>query len=209
METLTQEQHDAAVQAAVAAANAAAEQRIADAVAEAVGPLTAELDTLRQAAAGSELETAVASATAGLKDEVATIQSQLEAAQAQVAALTTERDGLLADKVEFEDAIAAAARKDERVAAVAEIVNFPDTFIAAQADSWAALDDEGWAAKLSEFTGLKDVVGTPAPSTQIPAARSALLATAGAGAPGGQPTESAATRLIRAQRDMTTAPSGN
>lgn len=210
MDTLTKEQHDAAVQAAVDAANAAADQRIADAVAEAVGPLTAELETLRQAKAGNELETAVAEATAGLKDEVATKQTELETAQAQLAAVTTERDALLAEKSEFEAAIEAADRKDERVAAVKDLEVFPETFITAQADSWATLDDDGWAAKLEELGQLKDVVATPPAPGSIPARRSALLATAGAGA--GKPTESAASRLIRAQRDMattTTAPSGN
>lgn len=204
-DTLTKDELDAAVADAVAAANAAADQRIADAVAEATAPLTTELETLRLAAAGSELESAVAAATATLTDQVATKQSELEAAQATVAAVTTERDALLADKAEFEDAIAIAARKDERVAAVADIVTFPETFIAAQADAWAALDDDGWAAKLEELGGLKDIV-TPAPG--LPSRPSALLATAGAGA-GGQ-GETASRRLIRAQAALsTTAPSGN
>lgn len=205
MDTLTKEQHDAAVQAAVEAANAAAEQRIADAVAEAVGPLQTELEDLRRVAGDSELEAAVATATAGLRDELTVKQTEIETAQAQLAAVTAERDTLLNDKAAFEDAVVTATRKDERVAAVKELEVFPETFIADQADQWAALDDDGWAAKLVELGSLKDIVVPP--SDGIPSRRSALTAASTAGDP---PAGSAASRLIRQQAGLlTTAPTGN
>ena len=214
-ETFTKAQLDEQVAAAVAAANAAVDQRISDAVAEATGPLNQELETLRAATQDSETQAAVAAATADLQTQLADIQSQLATKDAELAAMTGERDTLQATLDADADAKLKDERKEERVTAIKAIregdawAKFADE----NGDSWAELDDEAWQAKVAEVTSISDTIGAPAPAggglpapTPLPSRPTAIVAAAGGD---GQPTESAASQLIKltGQALTKTAPS--
>lgn len=219
-ETFTKAQLDEQVAAAVAAAAASTDQRIADAVAEAVGPLNTELETLRAASQSTEVKEAVAAATADLQTQLADIQGQLATKDAELAAMTGERDTLKATIDADADAKLRDERKGERVEAIKAIrdgeawAKFADE----NGDAWAELNDEAWAAKVAEVTSISDTIGAPAGGggpaglpapTPLPSRPTAIVAGAGEG---GGADESPASQLIKvtaAALTKTPATTGN
>lgn len=200
--TLTEEEHAAAIAAAVEAAKAEIEAPLTAQIED----LKAQLTAAREAQAGSELEQAVATATAELQATIDSHKTELETAQAELAAVTAERDQLVAAEEAREAEAVKAQRIEERSTAVKDLKVFPDKFVDEQVDGWADLDDEAWDAELTKFTAMKEAAGAPAGDT-LPGRRSALTAVA---AGGGTPsTENASSRLIRRSRDLMSATPGN
>lgn len=162
MTTFTQEQLDAAVAEAVAKA-----------VAEATAPLQEKITQFESAQAESEVGQAVAEATAPLNEQISQLQSELEAAVlAQTAAeqAKAEIEQFWAEAIaEKEAAEAAEARKEERLAKIREVANFPEDFLEKNADKYAAMSDEDFEARLEELAEqaktIAEKVGTGVPST--------------------------------------------
>jgi len=136
MDTFTQEELDAAVSAAVA-------------------PIQAELQTLKDSAAESEVDTRVAEAKAEADERVAELQGQLEAAVLEAQAAKTELAELTAflesEKEATELAELYEAIKADRKAKIAEVASFPEDFLEANLDRWCAEDEESFAARLEEW----------------------------------------------------------
>lgn len=171
MTTLTQEEHEAAVAEAVAKA-----------IAEATAPLSAKIAEFEAANADTEVGKAVAEATAPLNEKISTLQSELEAAVlAQTAAETAlaETEGFWAQVSEAAEAEAlAASRKDERLARIREVANFPEEFLTKNADVYASLTDEDFEVRVAEMAEtaktIAEVVGGKIPAaTALTAARDA------------------------------------
>jgi hypothetical protein len=136
MDTFTQEELDAAVSAAVA-------------------PIQAELQSLKDSAAESEVDTRVAEAKAEADERVAELQGQLEAAVLEAQAAKTELAELTAFLEAEKEAVELAelyeAIKADRKAKIAEVASFPEDFLEANLDRWCAEDEDAFAARLEEW----------------------------------------------------------
>lgn len=158
MDTLTKEEHEAALADAVAKA-----------IAEATAPLSAKIAEFEAAQADSEVGKAVAEATAPLTEQITSLQTQLdEAVLARTAAeeANATQEKFWADAIaEQEAADTAAARKDERLAKVRETANFPEEYLTENADRFAAMSDEDFEARLGEWSTIAPKATVVIPST--------------------------------------------
>lgn len=121
------------------------------AVAEALKPIQDELKGLRANASKSEVEANIADLNSQIKE----LQSQLDAAVLETQKAKQEKADLEAEiaaaKEAEEHAKALAARRDERLAKVGEVASFPDEYMQANADRWAAMSDEDFEAAVSDW----------------------------------------------------------
>jgi hypothetical protein len=145
MDTLTKEEHEAALAEAVAKA-----------IAEATAPLSAKIAEFEAAQADSEVGKAVAEATAPLAEQITTLQSELDAAKISLAAAEESKEAtekFWADAIaESETAAAAEARKDERLTkAKAVAPEKAHAWLTENADRLAAMSDEDFEARLEEW----------------------------------------------------------
>lgn len=148
-----------------------AQEMVAAAVAAAVAPLRTELDGLRSAATADEHEAAIADAVAAavapLEEQLTAVRTERDAATADLNAVTSERDDLVAER----DAAATAAqeaadlesRTKARVDAIGEVAKFTDEQIAARSAEWAAMDESSFGIlvetlKSSAVTGPRPYV---------------------------------------------------
>lgn len=162
-ETFTQEELDAAV----TAASVSLQQRLAE--------LEAQVQE-------TEVGRAVAEALGAKETEITELQSQLDAAEA---ARTTAESKLTETEQYWTDAIAAheaavelAARAEERTAKAKEIGVFSDEYVTKNAERFAAMTDEDFAARIEEWqliASKRETAGFTASTTSIPA-KTALVA---------------------------------
>jgi DNA repair exonuclease SbcCD ATPase subunit len=128
--------------------------RVSAAVAEATAPLEAKLNELTQT---SETAAAVQAVRAELEPKISDLQTQLDAAVLEAANATAERDSIIAwleaEKAAQEAEAAMKARMDERITKVKAVASFPDEYLEANKERFAAMSDEdfevacqGWAA---------------------------------------------------------------
>lgn len=140
MATFTEEEVQAAVDKAVAEASTSLQTRIT------------ELEGNQQQSA---LEQAIADAKAELETKIVELQTQLDAAVLEAAQAKEAKDSLQeawdAEKQSAEQAAEIAARRDERLAKVREVASFPDQYLEDNAERFAALSDEDFAARLAEW----------------------------------------------------------
>jgi len=105
----------------------------------------------------AETEDAVATAKAEYEVKVAELQSQIDTIVLEKEAAVS---GLADFKAEAEAAVTAAAEATERAAKKTERIekakelSFPEDYITANADRWAALTDEVWDEHLAEWAVL-------------------------------------------------------
>lgn len=131
------------------------EDELRAAVDAAVAEMRSELDTLRASREASEIESrvtkAVTEATEPLTAQVTELQGKLDAAVLEAQNEKARADGLEAEKVAAAEAATLAARKDERLAKVKEVANFPEEYLNANAERFAAMNDEDFEARLEEY----------------------------------------------------------
>lgn len=145
------------------------------AVAEAVKGIQAELETIKAQATQSEVEARLAEA----EDSVKELQSQLDAAVLETQAAKQEKEELLSwlesEKQAAEAAAELAARRDERLAKVAEVASFPEEYMQANADRWAGMPDDDFEAAINDWKtiGAKKESGD---STTPPPRQTAMVA---------------------------------
>ena len=175
------------------------EDELRAAVEAAIGELRGELDTLRASQEASEIESrinaAVATATEPLTAQVTELQSKLDAAVIEAQNEKARADGLEAEKVAAAEAATLAARKDERLGKVKEVANFPQEYLDANAERFAAMSDEDFEARLDEYRQIA-VKGT---GTDGLPNKTALHAATESGTGGGQP-QSAVRDLFAMRR---------
>jgi DNA polymerase III delta prime subunit len=174
------------------------EDELRAAVEAAVGDLRGQIDSLRASQEASEIEariaTAVGEATEPLSAQVTELQTKLDASVIEAQNEKARADGLEAEKVAAAEAATLAARKDERVAKVAEVANFPKEYLDANAERFAAMSDEDFEARLDEYRQIA-VKGT---GTDGLPAKTALKATTDSGA--GPKPDSAVRDLFAMRR---------
>lgn len=134
------------------------------AIAEAITPLEAELTTFRQGQMSADVEQKIAEAKAPLETQIADLQSQLDEKVIEAQTASSELASL---KTFLDDAAAAeaaqaevAARVEARKSEVAEVVEFPEEYITANAERWAGMDDEGFATYIDGLKVTAEKAGT-------------------------------------------------
>lgn len=126
-----------------------------NALAGEVADLKGKLVELSAAAEASNVDARIAAAKAEVEAQVADLQSKLDAAVLEAEAVKTEKEAIVAflegEKTAAEEAAALLARKDERLAKVKEAASFPETYLAENADRFAAMSDEAFEAALEDW----------------------------------------------------------
>jgi uncharacterized coiled-coil protein SlyX len=125
------------------------------AVAAATGPLQQRLAELEAQAQESEVGKAVAQAVGERETQIADLQTQLDTATAARTAAETklaETEKYWVDTIAaHEEAVTMAARKEQRVGQATELGVFDAKYIEANADRFAAMSDEDFAARIDEW----------------------------------------------------------
>lgn len=152
--------------------------KVDEAVASATKDLEAKVKELEEVRSASEVEAKLAEAKAEHETKVSEIQAQLDTAVLEAEKAKTEKEEIVAfleaEGKKAEEAAALASRRDERLKQVAEVASFPQEYVEANADRWAGLDDEQFAALLEDYkaVGAKKEDG----EEEIPAGTSAMTA---------------------------------
>jgi hypothetical protein len=120
-----------------------------------VTDLEAKVANLTAAAETSEVDVKVAAAKAELEAQIADLQSKLDTATLEAEAAKKENEKFTAWLAGEAEAAAQAAelatRKESRIAQVKEAASFPDEYLEANADRFAAMSDETFAAALEDW----------------------------------------------------------
>ncbi len=134
------------------------EEDVQAAVEHAVAELSAQVAALQTAAQESEIEARIAAVQEAAAAEVEELRAQLDAAVLEKANAESELESF---KAELEELAAAeareaeiASRREARVAQVKEVASFPDDYVDANADRFAAMSDEDFEARLGEWAAL-------------------------------------------------------
>lgn len=151
--------------------------KIAEAIAAATDALKNRITELEAAAQETEVGQAVAEAVAAKDAEISELQSKLDEA---VAAKTAAENKLGETEQFWADAIAAheeqeafSARRAERIAKAKEAGIFEDEYLEENGDRFAAMEQEDFDARLSEWQLIAERSGTsksPAPGAPAPTA---------------------------------------
>lgn len=154
------------------------EDELRAAVDAAVAEMRSELDTLRASQEASEVENriakAVTEATEPLSTQVADLQAKLDAAVLDAQNEKARADAMEAEKVAAAERAALDARKDERLTKVKEVANFPEDYLNANAERFAAMSDEDFEARLEEYRQIATkATGTEGGLPQVTALKAA------------------------------------
>jgi hypothetical protein len=157
------------------------EDELKSELAKATAALEARVKELETSQQVSEVESRVAAIKAEKDAEIADIQRQLDEAVLQAAGERLRADAIVewleAEKTAAEQAAEQAARRDERLAKVKEVANFPEEYLVKHADRFAAMTDEDFEAhveglrEIAAAAGLKPAGSTLPDKTGLHAAR--------------------------------------
>jgi uncharacterized coiled-coil protein SlyX len=150
------------------------------AVAAATGPLQQRLGELEAQAQQSEVGQAVAAAVADKDTQITDLQTQLDAAVAGRTAAEsklTEAEQFWTDAIAaHEEAVATAARKETRIGQAKDIGVFNDDYIVANADRFAQMSDDDFAARIEEWKLIAAAAGDGAKGEGKAPAQTAMVA---------------------------------
>lgn len=136
------------------------------AVDSATAPLSARISELEAAASAAQTASTVEELEAKITELQASLDAQVLAVQAAVA----ERDEIVAwlegEAKAAEEQAALEARKEERLAMIKEVAAFPDDYLDANIERFAAMSDEDFSVALD---GWKAIAGQPILKGGIPA----------------------------------------
>lgn len=178
---LTQADLDAAVEAAVASLRKEVTELRASQEAEAIAASTAA---------------AVATATEPLAAQVTQLQTDLDAAKLEAVAEKARADTSEAAQAEAVRAGEVAARRDERLKAVAAAApGFDEAYLAANADRWAEMADDEFATRIEDYAAATKAIPTTG-NGPLPTATALTAAASDAGVPRGARTGSSALREL-------------
>lgn len=149
--------------------------KIDAAVASAVAEKDKEIADLKAAQQTNETDAAVKEAVASKDAELADLRKELDETVLKLANAESEHSALVTylenEKAAAEQREQAAARKDSRLEKLRSVAKFPDDYLTANADRFAAMDDEEFEARCAEYAAL-----APAGSSEIPSTVSSLKA---------------------------------
>lgn len=169
------------------------------AVAEATAPLQTELDAFRADAGTAEIETQLAEAKAPLETKITELQAELDAKVLEATASAAELDELktfLDDAAATAEAAAEVASKVEtRKTEVAAVASFPEEYVTANAERWAAMDDAGFATYLEDLK----IVAAKSNGARVPTGTALTASREGAGSTNG--TVAAGLAAVRELRE--------
>jgi hypothetical protein len=164
------------------------------AVAEATAPLTSRIAELENSAQQSELE----QVKSEMEARIAELETKLDAA---VLEATTAKDETATlqqawddEKAAAEEAVAVAARREERIQKVKELASFPAEYLEQNGDRFAAMSEEDFNARLEEWAA----ISKPPTSSTVPT-KTALIASR-------QEDEMSALSCLREFREPLTDP---
>jgi hypothetical protein len=132
--------------------------KVDEAVQAAIQERDAKIADLSAAQQTSETAKAVSDAVAAKDTELADLRGELDKAVLEAANAKADRDAVVAwlegEKTAAEQRDAAAARKDTRLAKLKEVAHFPDDYLEQNADRFAAMSDEEFDARCTEYAAL-------------------------------------------------------
>lgn len=143
--------------------------------------------TFTEAEVKAKIEEAVTTATSAMQQslEAADVEAKVDELTEQLTELQAKYDSEVAaraaadekvvdvqkawddEKAAAELAVEAAARKDTRLAELAEIIELPEDYLKENEDRFAAMTDEDWALKLKDFKVSAGKTDTEIPSTSV------------------------------------------
>jgi hypothetical protein len=146
------------------------------AVETATAALTARVVELQSAAQESEIDARIASVKEEAAAEVEELRAQLDD---MVLAKAAAEDALASFQAALEELATAeaheaeiASRRESRIAQVKEHASFPEAYVEQNADRFAAMSDEDFEARLSEWASLSHkTAGDGIPKTALTASR--------------------------------------
>jgi vacuolar-type H+-ATPase subunit I/STV1 len=134
------------------------EEELQAAIEEKTAELSARIEEMESAARASEVDAKVEAAKAEAQAEIAELRTQLDTAVLEAEAAKSEKDAVIAYLTEIAAAEKAAAeiaaRREERLAKVKEVASFPDTYLEANADRFAAMSDEDFELRCAEWASM-------------------------------------------------------
>lgn len=149
------------LEAAVAEATAAANARVTE--------LEAQVKAFAESQHQEAIDAAVANASTEAQAKIDGLQEQLDAAVLEANTHKEAFEKFQTELTELEEARTAeeqlAAKREERVAKVAEVANFPEEHVKANADRWAAMSDEQFEQQLEDWRLIASKENTTVPST--------------------------------------------
>lgn len=126
--------------------------KIAAAVSSATADLVSKVAELEGAAASSEVDAKVAEARAESETKIAELQSAIEAKEIECQAEKARADQLEADTAAAAEKATQDARREERVTAAKEAGGFGEQFLTDNADRFAAMSEDDFAAAVAGWT---------------------------------------------------------
>ena len=161
---------------------------VAAAIAQAIAPLQAELTQFKAGEQESQVEAQIAAVREEMEAQLADLTSKLDAAVLDAEAAKTERDEIKQwlenEEAKVTQEAEMATRKDARIAAVAEVVSFPEAYVAERAEKWAALTDEDFEALLADYKALGTPKKSDRPGSGLPSATAMVASRETAGTNG-------------------------
>lgn len=140
------------------------DEELKAAVDAAVAPHLARIKDLEASQQTSEVDAAVAAAKAELEGQIAELQTQLDAKVLEAQTEKERADGITAwldeEKVKAEQAALVDARKSERIDKVKEVASFPQEYLDANADRFAAMSDEDFEVALEGWKAISKPEGS-------------------------------------------------
>lgn len=120
-----------------------------------VADLKTKVAALAKANEDSEVDSKIAAAAAEIESKVTDLQTQLDAKVLEAEAAKTANENFVAwlegERTAAAEAAELASRKDARTAQVKEVASFPDEYLVANADRFAAMSDEAFEAALEDW----------------------------------------------------------
>lgn len=143
-----------------------------------ISDLQSKIQELEALHSASETDAKIAEVKAQADEYLAAVLAELDSKVLAAEKAKTEKDELVAYldklKTDLEAEEAADARKGERIDRVKAEVNFPEDHIAANADRWAAMEDDAFEAAMLDWKAAapKGKVTPPAKTAMTAAAES-------------------------------------
>lgn len=150
------------------------QEDIDSAVAAAVKPLDDKIKELLTSQEQADIEERIVKEKAELEAKMADIQTQLDSAVLEAAEAKKTHDEFVAflDAAKADEAAKAelASRKEARLTLVKEVASFPEEYVEANADRWAALSDEDFEALTADWKQIASKREESTEDTTLPSA---------------------------------------
>lgn len=136
--------------------------------------MTAQMDAFK-----AETQAAIDAAKAEAEAQINDLTAKLDAAVVDAEQAKTQRDEITAwldaEAAKVVEEAEKATLRAQRIGQVAEVVTFPEDYVAERAEKWASLDDEQFEALLADYKALGEKT-TKTPGSELPPRVTAMVA---------------------------------